>query len=586
MTSALPTPNVNIPGQIGDRVTQALDAIGFDSSGFDPAIRSSDPRFGDFQANGLLSLAGRERMNPRVLAERVAAVIAVDGFAEVTVTGLGYLSFRLTDEFLVRSSEIAFSDPRLGIPQHSPDVVVVDSSGPNLAKELHVGHLRTTIIGDALARVLEFAGYQVVQQNHFGDWGTQFGMLIEHFIESGVDASGTKISDLDEFYREANVRFKGEPGFADRARARVVLLQSGDEPTRRTWRSFVEESMRHAHDIYDRLGIQFSSADARSESSYNDQLPDVVSTLLDMGIAEISQGAVCIFDPEFLGRDGQPSPLIIQKSDGGYLYGTTDLAAVRYRVDTLKAKRAIYVVDARQARHFDMVFAAAKRAGWLGETSFEHAEFGTILGESGRPFRTRDGEAIPLRALIDEAEHRALTAIAARGEVSYDLAESKAVAQAVGVGAIKFADLVNDRVKDYVFSWERMLQFDGRTGPYIQYSRTRARSIISRAGEGVGSTSFESDFPNLAEPERRLIIALLGLHQAIEGVVTHLQPHKLAGYLFDLAQTFTSFYQECPVLAPSVPERQRAFRLALVRHYDAVSSRGMCLLGLTPLERM
>jgi arginyl-tRNA synthetase len=475
-------------------------------------------------------------------------------------------------------------DERLGVaPAASPETVVVDYSAPNVAKEMHVGHLRSTVIGDALARLLGFLGHRVIRQNHIGDWGAPFGMLIEHLVDIGAAEPGTQLSvrDLNEFYRQAREKFDGDPDFAERARRRVVALQSGDPTTLALWQRLVEESMRHFHAIYDRLGVLLTDDDIDAESRYNPVLPDVVAELEAKGLTEVSQGALCVFPPGFKGRDGERLPLIVRYSHGGYGYATTDLAAVRKRVRQFDATRLVYVVGAPQALHFSLVFAAARMAGWLDGHRAEHAQFGSVLGPDGKMWRTRSGESVKLVDLLDEADERAAKIVQDRGEL--DPLTRSTVAHAVAMGALKYFDLSFQRERDYVFDWDRMLAFDGNTGPYLQYAVTRIHSIFRKAG--IEDQQVPTGRIVIKEPaERALALKLLGLGEAVEAVAATLEPHRLCTYLFELATAFTEFYEACPVLQADEPTR--ASRLALCALIARTLTLGLDLLGIQVPARM
>jgi arginyl-tRNA synthetase len=444
---------------------------------------------------------------------------------------------------------------------------------------MHVGHLRSTVIGDAIAHTLAFLGHRVIRQNHLGDWGTQFGMLIEQLLEAGEPAG----ADLDDLYRAAQARFERDPAFAARARERVVALQAGDPTSLALWRRLVQQSTERFAAVYARLGAALTTADIRPESFYNPLLPDIVAELEAKGLARPSEGALCVFLDGFTRPDGTPLPLMVRKSDGGYLYATTDLAALRYRVEVLRAERLIYVTDARQAQHFAMVFAAARRAGWLPpHVRAEHVPFGTVLGEDGRPFRTRSGDTVRLADLLDEAERRA-AALVAEKNPALDAAARARVARAVGIGAIKYADLASDRVKDYVFSWERMLAMEGNTAPYLQYAYARIRSIFRKA---AGMPPPPAGPLVLGEPaERALVLKLLQLGGVVRAVGETLEPHRLCAYLYDVATAFSTFYERCPVLqAPD--SARRASRLWLCELTARTLACGLGLLGIEVLERM
>ena len=568
---------------LAERVQAAIGrAFGAEHGAVDPLVRpAQNPRFGDFQANVAMSLAKRVGRNPREVAQAIVAALDTgDVCGPPEIAGPGFINLRFTEAWLARAVAGAARDPRLAVERAgAPETVVVDYSGPNVAKEMHVGHLRSTVIGDALARTLAFLGHRVLRQNHLGDWGTQFGLLIEHLVEQGDE--GLESRDLNALYREAAARFERDAAFAERARQRVVALQGGDADTLALWRRLVAASQRHFDAIYDRLDVTLRPDDVRGESFYNPRLADVVADLAARRLATDSEGALCVFLPGFSGKDGEPLPLIVRKSDGGFLYATTDLAALRYRIHELGARRLVYVTDARQQQHFAMVFAAARAAGWVPEgVRLEHVVFGTVLGEDGKPFRTRSGDTVRLAELLDEAERRASTIVAAKN-AALDDAEREAVARVVAVGAIKYADLASDRVKDYVFSWERMLAMDGNTAPYLQYAYARIRSIFRRAGVDVVPAAPVV----LADPaERALALQLLQLGTVVGTVADTLEPHRLCGYLYDVATAFSAFYEACPVLQAS--EAERASRLVLCDATARTLEQGLELLGIRVLGRM
>jgi len=465
--------------------------------------------------------------------------------------------------------------------------VVVDYSAPNVAKEMHVGHLRTTVIGDALARMLSFVGHHVRRENHIGDWGTPFGMLIEHLVDMGEEVGAEELStgDLTGFYRQARTSFDADPTFADRSRHRVVLLQSGDQETLRLWRVLVGESVRYFDAVYAKLGVELTDDDIVGESFYNDMLPEVVDELDAKGLLVIDDGARCVFPPGFTNRAGDPLPLIVQKSDGGYGYATSDLAAIRHRVRDLGAKRILYVVGAPQAQHFQMCFAVATMAGWLtDDVEAVHVSFGNVLGADHRMLATRSGESVKLVDLLDEAVERAKQAMASRLAVDPNNATGVGddqVAAMVGIGAVKYSDLSTDRGRDYVFDWDRMLAFEGNTGPYLQYAHARIRSIFRRGEVAVPTPAA----PVLDDPhERALGLLLLWFPVALGETLTTYSPHKLCGYLFDVAQAFTAFYENCRVLVDD--ETQRTSRLILCDISARVLSLGLSLLGIEAPERM
>jgi arginyl-tRNA synthetase len=558
-------------------------AFGEERAATDPLIRPS--AFGDFQANVAMSLGKQLERPPREVAAAIVEHLDADDLCErVEVSGPGFVNLTLRPEWIAARAADLLADERMGVaPASAPETVVIDYSAPNAAKEMHVGHLRSTVIGDALARLLEFLGHRVVRQNHLGDWGTPFGMLIEHMIDIGVSAAdaGLSVGDLNAFYQQAREKYDSDPAFAERARRRVVALQGGDEATLRLWRLLVEESLRHFRAIYQQLGVLLDDGDYDAESRFNPVLPDVVAELEAKGIAVESQGAICVFPPGFTGRDGAPLPLIVRKSDGGYNYVTTDLAAIRFRACELDATRLVYVVGAPQALHLAMIFAAAREAGWLTpEHRAEHASFGSVLGADGKMLRTRSGDPIKLVDLLDEAEQRAAKVVEERSEL--DPATRAAVGHVVAMGALKYFDLSFQRERDYVFDWDRMLAFDGNTGPYLQYAVTRIRSIFRRAGldpRAAGGPVV------LGEPsERALALKLLTLGEAVAAVAETLEPHRLCAYLFELATAFTDFYEACPVLQAAEPTR--ASRLALCALTSRALELGLGLLGIQVPERM
>jgi arginyl-tRNA synthetase len=478
-------------------------------------------------------------------------------------------------------------DDRLGLaPAAAPQTVVVEYSSPNIAKEMHVGHLRTTIVGDAIARILEFAGHRVIRDNHVGDWGTQFGMLIEYLLDVGEEsaAAGLLRTDPNAFYQAARRTFDTDPGFADRARKRVVDLQGGDPGTLQLWQELVDLSKEYLHRIYGRLGVTLTDDDIKGESFYNDMLAGTVAQLEEEGIAVHSDGALCAFPAGFTGREGRPMPVIIRKSDGGYNYSTTDLATIRYRVDVLHCDRAIYVVGSDQALHFQLVFAVAREAGWIPPGAvFTHAQIGLVLGPDGNRLRTRSGDNVQLSDLLAEAVDRSRAILdSLEATARFDAAELDAVAEAVGIGAVKYADLSTARESAYVFDWDRMISFRGNTGPYLQYATARLRSIFRRAGD---QAAHGATIAITAGPERALALKLLGFGGVITGAGETAEPHRLCTFLFEVASLFTTFYEECPVLKAESASL-RASRLALCALTHEVLTTGLGLLGVPVPERM
>jgi arginyl-tRNA synthetase len=460
---------------------------------------------------------------------------------------------------------------------------VIDYSAPNVAKEMHVGNIRSTIIGDAIARVLEAEGHKVVRQNHLGDWGTPFGMLLELLVDRGGGKAEISIADLNDFYRQARTKYDADPEFAERARRRVVSLQAGDPATLALWARLVDETKRYLTIVYEALGVTLREADIAGESFYNPMLPGIVAELEAKGLARISEGALCVFPPGFTGKEGAPLPLIVRKQDGGYGYGTTDVAAVRYRTETLGGTRLVYVVGSPQSQHLAMVFATAALAGWLVPPArAEHVAFGSVLGADKKMFRTRGGETVRLIDLVDEARQRASAVIAAKNP-NLDPETRASVARAVGVGAVKYADLSSDRIKDYVFDWDRMLAFEGNTAPYLQYAHARIRSIFRRSGSDKGAETVGAFA--IAEPaERALALEILGFGAAVHDVARTLEPHRLCTYLYGLATAFSSFYETCPVL--KAEDDVRRSRLLLADLTARVLARGLSLLGIDAPDQM
>jgi len=565
------------------RLQAALTAaFGAGYSGWDPQLRAATkPEFGHFQTNLPLRLAKPTAMPSHEAAARLLGELQVEDLClPPAVAGAGFINLTLRPEFLAGQVNALLTDEHLGVEQAAaPQRVVIDFSSPNVAKQMHVGHLRSTVIGDALARVLSFAGHAVVRQNHLGDWGTQFGMLIEQLLDKDHDGGDLDLPTLDALYRRARTRFDADPAFADRARRRVVALQGGEEQTITVWQRLVATSLAAFDQMYARLGAQLTDADVAGESSYNGDLPRVVADLTEAGLLTESDGALCAFLPGFTNRDGAPLPLIVRKADGGFGYDATDLAAIRHRVDKLGADRLVYVVDARQSLHFDQVFALARVAGWLPDrVTAQHVAFGTVLGEDGKPFRTRSGDTVSLASLLDAAETKAAALLDERGSALPEPVRS-ATARAIGIGAVKYADLVNDLGQNYVFALDRMVAMDGNTGPYLQYAHARLASLLDKAGETPGTVTV------LEHPaEQRLALVLTGFPGAVHAAAATLEPHRLCGYLYQLATALSAFYEACPVL--KAHGEARVSRLALCRTTQRVLATGLTLLGITALDRM
>ena len=571
---------------LADRVRAALGAaFGADYAGADPLIRVSS--FADFQSNAALPLAKRLGKSPREVAGEIISHLDIDDISDApTVSGPGFINFTLRAQWIGDAATRLLADPRLGTPlTEAPRTVIVEYSSPNIAKEMHVGHLRSTIVGDAIARVIDFTGHRLIRDNHVGDWGTQFGMLIEYLFDVGEDAPEAQLlrTDPNTFYQSARVKFDTDLDFSDRARERVVKLQSGDDPaTQRLWEELMELSRDYLRNTYRLLRVTLTDDDIRGESFYNDMLAGVAADLEAMGLATISDGALCVFPPGFTGRDGSPLPVIIRKRDGGYNYSTTDLATIRYRIDKLNADRAIYVVGSDQALHFRMIFAVARLAGWLPEHArFEHSQIGMVQGTDGHRLRTREGDNVKLSELLTEGIERA-GAILTEIE-GLDAAAKDEIAEDVGIGAIKYADLSTARDSAYVFDWDRMISFRGNTGPYLQYATTRIRSIFRRAG--IADTDARGPI-QVAEPaERELALKLLGFGAVVTQVADTAEPHRLCAYLFEVASLFTGFYEQCPVLKADDEETRQA-RLALCAATLRVLTAGLGLLGVPVPDRM
>ena len=597
-----------------------------------PAVVSPSARkdFGDYQASGAMAAAKRLKTNPRQLAQRIADAAlqddAIRNLAEkIEVAGPGFINIHLNADFLARQLAAMASDDRLGMAAPTdPQTVVVDYSAPNLAKEMHVGHLRSTIIGDALVRVLEFLGHKVIRQNHVGDWGTQYGMLLAHLQDLRIEHRGATASELPElrdlevFYKEAKTKFDADPEFAKIARQRVVSLQRGEGSSSGAWNEFRRISLDHCQRVYEKLGVRLREPSVRGESFYGgvsrggvmgvgrNYLPEVVEHIRDVLPEDFrdSEGAQCVFLPEFTGKDNELLPFIVQKSDEGYLYATTDLAAVWFRcgkgkeegIVDWRADRILYVVDARQSLHFKMLFAVARKAGFAPEgVSLEHVAFGTMMGPDGRPFKTRDGGTVKLMDLLDEAEKRAYELVT---EKDPELPEEQRrdIAHAVGIGAVKYADLSQHRTSDYVFSFEKMLSLVGNTAPYMQYAYARIRSIFRKGAASdngdlsasefspQGRLRVSASFSLLHPAERALAVKLLQFPETVQAVAEQCLPNILCNYLYELAGLFMGFYENCPVLQSEEP--LRSSRLALCDLAARVVRTGLGLLGIGTIERM
>lgn len=578
---------MNIRNLLNKIITQALHNAGAENS---PAVvkTSARPEFGDYQANGIMGAAKKLKMNPRDLATNVLQNLEDSGdlsnmVEKLEIAGPGFINIHLDNAWLANQAENTLASSRLAITETTtPQTVVIDYSAPNLAKEMHVGHLRSTIIGDSIARVLDFGGHKVIRQNHVGDWGTQFGMLLTYMgeLQENDNELSMQLADLEKFYQAAKIRFDEDEEFAQQARENVVKLQAGDAGFLTLWKQFIDTSLDHCDEVYKILNVLLTREDVMPESAYNNDLENVIIDLDKAGLLTKDQGAQCVFLDEFKGKDDKIIPMIVQKSDGGYLYATTDLAALRYRHNKLEMDRGLYLVDARQSLHLKQVFAVGKKARFLPEsTQLEHMAFGTMMGKDGTPFKTRTGGTVKLIDLLNEAQDRAFNLVTKKNP---DLDESsrRSIANTVGIGAVKYADLSKNRTSDYIFNWDSMLSFEGNTAPYLQYAYARIQSIFRKAGE-IESTAKIT----LVEPaERQLATKLLQLSEAIEIVSKDGTPNILCNYLYELAGNFMTFYEACPILKADNTIKQSRLKLAQLTANTLKT--GLGLLGIDVMERM
>ncbi|MEN8127899.1 MAG: arginine--tRNA ligase [Planctomycetota bacterium] len=576
------------------RISQALQTVTGQPDCPALVAISKNPKFGDYQANGVMAAAKKAKTNPRQLAEQIIAQLQLDDICEPPeIAGPGFINLRIKDDFLAgRLLEINTDKDRLGVEKvQTPKTVVVDYSGPNIAKQMHVGHLRSTIIGDCISRLYEFEGNKVVRQNHIGDWGTQFGMLIrgseELEFENTENLSNLELLEL--IYKESKLRYDSDPDFARASGDYVVRLHNHDSEMLEKWDKIREDSFKDCFSLYSTLNITLEPKDTRGESFYADKLANVVETLKASKLAVESDGAMCVFPGDFKNKDGEPLPFIIQKSDGAFLYATTDLAALRFRINELKADKMIYVTDARQAQHFQMLFETAKIAGWTNDKiDLMHVTFGTMLGTDGKPFKTRTGGTVKLKDLLEEAIQRA-TAVVEGKNPDLPAKQKKDIANAVGIGAIKYADYSNNRNSDYIFSFDKMLAMEGNTAPYMQYAYARIKSIERKAAKkDVDIQSELADIQQLTfteEPEKGLAKMLIRYDQAIAIAAEECRPNYLTAYLYDLAQAFSRFYNACPVLKAAA--EQRPVRLLLCDLTARTIEHGLTqLLGIEVVEQM
>lgn len=577
---------MNIAALINDKVSKALEAAGA-PAGSPAAVRqSAKAQFGDYQANGVMGVAKKLGMNPREFAQKVIDVLDLDGIAsKAEIAGPGFINIFLDPAFLAKQASAALADERLGIATQEQQTIVADYSAPNVAKEMHVGHLRSTIIGDAVVRTLEFLGHKVIRANHIGDWGTQFGMLIANLerVEKEQGEVSMELADLEGFYRESKKLYDEDEAFAERARGYVVKLQGGDEHCAKMWKKLVDVTMIQNQRNYDRLNVSLSRDDVMGESMYNDMLPTIVADLKAQGLAVEDDGAQVVFLDEYKNKDGEPMGVIVQKRDGGYLYTTTDIACAKYRYETLGADRVLYFIDSRQHQHLMQAWTIVRKAGYVPESvSLEHHAFGMMLGKDGRPFKTRAGGTVRLADLLDEATERAQKLIEEKNpELSTE--EKANIANTVAMAAVKYSDLSKHRTTDYIFDWDNMLAFEGNTAPYMQYAYTRVASIFAKAG--IDMNSLSGDIMVGDDKEKSLISKLLQFDEAVSSVAREGQPHLMCSYLFELAGQFSSFYEACPILSAE-DETVKQSRLKLAALTAKTIKQGLELLGIETLERM
>ncbi|MGJ7260714.1 arginine--tRNA ligase [Morganella morganii] len=576
---------MNIQAILSDKIQQALISAGAPLDCDAIVKQSAKAQFGDYQANGVMAAAKKMGMPPRQLAEKVIELLDLDGIAEKTeIAGPGFINIFLSPEWLTAQLETALADDKLGLTPVEPMTIAIDYSAPNVAKQMHVGHLRSTIIGDAAARTQEYLGHKVIRCNHVGDWGTQFGMLIAYLEKmQNEDAGDMALADLEAFYREAKKHYDEDEVFAERARGYVVKLQGGDEYCRTMWRKLVDITMQQNQETYNRLNVTLTEDDVMGESLYNDMLPGIVSDLLNRRIAEESEGAIVVYLDEFKNKEGEPMGVIIRKKDGGYLYTTTDIACAKYRHDVLHADRVLYYIDSRQHQHLMQAWTIVRKAGYIPESmTLEHHMFGMMLGKDGKPFKTRAGGTIRLSDLLDEAVERAEKLIR---EKNSDMPEDelKQLAEVVGIGAVKYADLSKSRTTDYIFDWDNMLAFEGNTAPYMQYAYTRVASVFKRAD--IDADSLTQPIILTDDRERQLAARLLQFEETITAVAREGLPHMMCSYLYDLAGLFSGFYEHCPILAAESEElRQSRLKLALLTQKTLKA--GLDTLGIGTVEKM
>ena len=577
---------MNIQSILSEKIKQAMIAAGADAQCEALVRQSGKVQFGDYQANGIMPAAKKLGLNPREFAQSVLDKAELQDIAEKTeIAGPGFINIFLKDTWLADNINRAVQDPKLGVHNPEKQTVVVDYSSPNVAKEMHVGHLRSTIIGDAVVRTLEFLGNNVIRANHVGDWGTQFGMLIAYLEKmENEHASEMELSDLEAFYRAAKKHYDEDPVFAEKARNYVVKLQSGDEYCRTMWQKLVKITMQQNQHNYDRLNVTLTDKDVMGESLYNPMLPGIVEDLKKQGLAVEDNGALVVYLDEFKNKDGDPMGVIVQKKDGGFLYTTTDIAAAKYRYETLKAHRALVFSDTRQSQHMQQAWLITRKAGYVPDSfQLEHKNFGMMLGKDGKPFKTRSGDTVKLADLLDEAIERAGVLISQKSTALSEQ-EKADVIEAVGIGSVKYADLSKNRTTDYVFDWDNMLSFEGNTAPYMQYAYTRIRSIFNRSQIALSEVE-QAQLSITDEKERALAIKLLQFEEAVQVVGKEGTPHVLCAYLYELAGVFSSFYEHCPILNND-DQQVKLSRLKLALLTERTLKQGLDLLGIKTVEKM
>ena len=577
---------MNIQSILSEKIKQAMIAAGADAQCEALVRQSGKVQFGDYQANGIMPAAKKLGLNPREFAQSVLDKAELQDIAEKTeIAGPGFINIFLKDTWLADNISRAVQDPKLGVHNPEKQTVVVDYSSPNVAKEMHVGHLRSTIIGDAVVRTLEFLGNHVIRANHVGDWGTQFGMLIAYLEKmENEHASEMELSDLEAFYRAAKKHYDEDPVFAEKARNYVVKLQSGDEYCRTMWQKLVKITMQQNQHNYDRLNVTLTDKDVMGESLYNPMLPGIVEDLKKQGLAVEDDGALVVYLDEFKNKDGDPMGVIVQKKDGGFLYTTTDIAAAKYRYETLKAHRALVFSDTRQSQHMQQAWLITRKAGYVPDSfQLEHKNFGMMLGKDGKPFKTRSGDTVKLADLLDEAIERAGVLISQKSTALSEQ-EKADVIEAVGIGSVKYADLSKNRTTDYVFDWDNMLSFEGNTAPYMQYAYTRIRSIFNRSQIALSEVE-QAKLSITDEKERALAIKLLQFEEAVQVVGKEGTPHILCAYLYELAGVFSSFYEHCPILNNN-DQQVKLSRLKLALLTERTLKQGLDLLGIKTVEKM